>query len=180
MNFKIKKLLFALTFSMMTSAVHAADGTINFQGKVTTAGCVIENPDMILEGYRNLARWPVAEVRAYFMGPVASTINIDCGDLSSIPKVRFIPETGKVVGKQRNYLGVTGTASNVAFRIGISTDKVNETLAFDDKLYDLSVPDAAHEKYRFVLNHTMVGLSPYDESNNGDFEAVLGYDLVYN
>lgn len=178
MNFCSKSGLLALAFIMGLPVVQAADGTFNFKGKVTTAGCVIENPDMLVEGFKNAYRWPVAEQRVYFTGPIASIINLDCGDITSIPKIRFIPETGTVNGKNATYLKITGTASNVAFRLGASTQ--NEYLDLNGKLYDLSAVDVANGKYRFVLNHYVVGLSPYDESNNGDFEAVLGYDLIYN
>lgn len=178
MKYLVKEILYSLAFIMASPVAQAADGTLNFKGEITTAGCVIENPDMLVEGFKNAYRWPVAEQRVYFSGPVASVINLDCGVLNSIPKIRFTPETGTVVGTNATYLKITGTASNVAFRLGAASK--NEYLDLNGKLYDLTPIDVANGKYRFAINHYVVGLSPYDESNNGEFEAILGYDLIYN
>lgn len=179
MKFRVRKILFILAILMMVPAVQAADGTVTFQGKVSASACVIENPDLLVEGFKNRSRWPVAEARIYFSGPFGSIINIDCGDLDSIPKIRFTPETGTVVGEKGTYLKTTGTASNVAMQLGDSSWRTGN-LDLNGKLYDLSPVDAANGKYRFAVAHYVVGLAPYDESFNGDFEAVLGYDLIYN
>ncbi|WP_131797709.1 hypothetical protein [Enterobacter genomosp. S] len=169
-------LLFSLILSVAVPNVHAANGTFNFKGEVTNAGCTIEEPNLVYEGFKNIARWTVAESSAFFQGPNISRIDVDCGQITNVPKLRFSAETGKVVGKKRTYLKTTGTASNIGFFIGYA----NTTLSYDDELFNLKTTDATSGKYYYYLNQYLVGLSPYDESNNGDFEAVLGYELVYN
>ena len=172
-------LLSSLIFSFFTSFSQAADGTFKFKGKVTNSGCVIQNPNIVNEGYTNLTRWTKEEGRLVSPGAISTFIDVDCGELASIPKVRFSAETGKIVGKQNTYLKVTGTASNVAFRIW-NFNMPSGYFTFDDTLYDMRTVDASAGKYQIAVTHALFGLSAYDDSNNGDFEAVLGYELVYN
>lgn len=177
MKFYKATFLFSLISSIMVSSSVAGNGTFNFKGEVTNSGCVIEEPNLIVEGFKNLARWTIPEQGAYFSGPIASIVNIDCGVITNVPKIRFSAETGKVVGKRYTYLKTTGTASNIGFWIATE----NKALAYDDTLFTLlKAEPSTSGKYFFALNHRVFGLSPYDESNNGDFEAVLGYELVYN
>ena len=171
--------------------VHAQDGSFNFKGKITTAGCTIENPNLVYEGFTNRARWTQYEWSAY-TAQGSTTIDINCGDLSYIPKVRFSAETGIVVGPQsgRKYLGTTGTASNIAFKImwvgdGLPPEVNGDVnLYYDGKLYTLGklkgVTGNEDGHYTMGLDYKLLGMKPYDESNNGTFESILGYELVYN
>lgn len=190
MNFLAFRLLSFFVSVLMLSSVYAQDGTFNFKGEVTNSGCTIDNPNLIYEGYTNLMRWVNYERTAFMNGgPKTTVVKINCGNLTSIPKVRFSAETGIVLGPQsgKKYLGTTGTASNIGWYITWSgnaselpAEANGDYFLLYGPLYSLYPEDKANGIYHISLFHDLRGMKPYDDSNNGTFESVLGYELIYN
>lgn len=168
-----------------SSALFAADGTVNFKGTVTNATCEVMTPSLVYEGWTNALRWknPYQNIS---IQSAAINLQFDCGELTSAPGIKFTAQTGIVMGNDESFLKTTGSASGVAIRLNrLNFGDSTTNPAFNPKSIFLldgetySTMKSTDGLYYFGIRAQLVGLEPYQDSFNGTFEAIVGYDLVY-
>ncbi|MEE9955500.1 type 1 fimbrial protein [Enterobacter quasihormaechei] len=179
--------LSVLSLLMSASSLWAADGTLSFKGTVTNATCEVKTPSLVFEGLTNAVRWK----NPYTNISLSKSFDLafDCGELTNAPGIRFTAQTGVVVGTTNEpFLAITGSASGVAIALQkLSTypkDTINPNFTgsslylLDGETYSTGKTSTDGD-YVFGVRAFLVGLEPYNDSFNGDFEAVVGYDLIY-
>jgi|AKYZ01.1.fsa_nt_gi hypothetical protein len=159
--------------------------------KINAGTCELINPvNQVYEFTNVIAPWKTPiQIIGDFSGDISIPIELSCRNKTLVPSIRFTAETGVITStvNGKSYLKTTGTAKGIGIYAmpnkgtesnhGLTnTSDFSDVLSYDWK-FNGTLNDSAN--LAMYISANLIAIEKWDNSYAGDFEAVLGYDVIY-